>query len=623
MYIGRANSIKLGIFGMILLSNLQLAVWAVPYTLSVTNGSQSGSYESGSGLNIWADPGARGAIFDHWTGDVSALDDVNAAHTTLIMPSANVNLTATYKATDSWIPTDVIAYFPATVDGVIFMFHGTGGGAATLIGDAETQFFIKTALTHNYGVIALTSTDRVNKQWDTSSPAASNPDMQNVAAVRNFYISRGQISATDKVFVFGVSNGSNFSSMLAQAAPSLGFTVSATNLNIDPGDGATMAVTHVPTIWTVAQHDSQIMVSQAQNNYSNFINNGGIGQFHINVPTPVYPLRFWRIPYLTDLDSQAIYTSLKVAGYLDVNDYLTIDPLLTTAWEKVIPSTYTSNISDIQSQLNICFTEHTVFSDFTNVVLDFFNQPTTLISNAPTVTSFSPTHAKVGATITLTGTNFTGITSVTFGGVVAPLSSVTFVSSSSIKVPVPVGAVSGVIKVANSVGTATSSSAFVVDAPIITSFSPASAAIGANVTITGTYLLNATSVKFGNNVAVLTSNSDTSIRTTVPVGTTSGPITITTASGTGVSSTAFVVALPPTLASFSPTSGAIGTVVTIIGSHFIGATAVTIAGKAMPFTVNDDTAISATIPPGAGTGTIKVTTPGGSVVSATRFTVTP
>ena len=40
-----------------------------------------------------------------------------------------------------------------------------------------------------------------------------------------------------------------------------------------------------------------------------------------------------------------------------------------------------------------------------------------LTAPVPTIAKVAPTHAKVGATVTLTGTNFTGTTSVTIQGV--------------------------------------------------------------------------------------------------------------------------------------------------------------------------------------------------------------
>jgi len=79
----------------------------------------------------------------------------------------------------------------------------------------------------------------------------------------------------------------------------------------------------------------------------------------------------------------------------------------------------------------------------------------------------------------------------------------------------------------------------------------------------------------------------------------------------------------PTIASFTPASGPAGSSVTISGTNFNGATAVRFNGaSASSFTVTSATAIQATVPAGATTGPLSVTTPGGTVISASNFAVT-
>jgi len=77
----------------------------------------------------------------------------------------------------------------------------------------------------------------------------------------------------------------------------------------------------------------------------------------------------------------------------------------------------------------------------------------------------------------------------------------------------------------------------------------------------------------------------------------------------------------PSITSFSPGSGSVGTSVTLTGTHFTGASQVAFNGTAASFTVNSDTSITATVPSGASTGVITVTAPGGLATSATSFTV--
>jgi len=80
--------------------------------------------------------------------------------------------------------------------------------------------------------------------------------------------------------------------------------------------------------------------------------------------------------------------------------------------------------------------------------------------------------------------------------------------------------------------------------------------------------------------------------------------------------------LPPFISRCSPTSGAVGTTVTITGTNLLGATKVTVHGVTATITKDFATKIKITVPVGATTGKIKVITLGGTVKSATTFTVT-
>ena len=77
----------------------------------------------------------------------------------------------------------------------------------------------------------------------------------------------------------------------------------------------------------------------------------------------------------------------------------------------------------------------------------------------------------------------------------------------------------------------------------------------------------------------------------------------------------------PTITSFTPASGPPGTSVTIEGTRLGGVTAVTFGGVDAEFSPGTATQLTATVPHGAETGPIAVTTPDGTATSATDFTV--
>lgn len=71
---------------------------ATLYTLTVNNGTGSGSYVENLVVNITADPPPAGQVFDVWTGDTAYIDDVYNPTITITMPATAVNVTATFKA---------------------------------------------------------------------------------------------------------------------------------------------------------------------------------------------------------------------------------------------------------------------------------------------------------------------------------------------------------------------------------------------------------------------------------------------------------------------------------------------------------------------------------------------
>ena len=155
----------------------------------------------------------------------------------------------------------------------------------------------------------------------------------------------------------------------------------------------------------------------------------------------------------------------------------------------------------------------------------------------PVVSSVSPASAVAGTPVTITGTNLSGVTSVSFAG-----SSATIVSDSTTAVTalVPAGAADGAVTVVGPLGTATSAVVFHL-APSIDSFAPASATRRGTVTIDGSGLGTVKKVTIGGKRAVIVSESATRIVVTVPSRATTGSLVIVSRYGTATGATALTV----------------------------------------------------------------------------------
>jgi hypothetical protein len=80
-------------------------------------------------------------------------------------------------------------------------------------------------------------------------------------------------------------------------------------------------------------------------------------------------------------------------------------------------------------------------------------------------------------------------------------------------------------------------------------------------------------------------------------------------------------AQPPTISSFSPVSGSVGTLVTISGTHLNGTTVLNIGGVAALPIKNTGTQLVAMVMPGATTSGIAITTADGSIASSSNFAI--
>ncbi|MBC7381913.1 MAG: VCBS repeat-containing protein [Bacteroidia bacterium] len=225
--------------------------------------------------------------------------------------------------------------------------------------------------------------------------------------------------------------------------------------------------------------------------------------------------------------------------------------------------------------------------------------------NGPNIVSFSPTSAQSGNSVTINGTNFTGITSVTFGGVAA--ASFNVVSSTMITAILSSSGASGSVNVSNTINTGVVGGFAFLAPPVITGFTPTSGTNGSTITITGSNFTSTTSVSFGGTAATSFTVLSPSTITAVVGASTSGNVQVNNPYGSS-SLTGFTYNnLTPAITSFSPTSGIVGTIITITGTNFTGTSSVKFGGiPAASFTILSPTTITAIL--GNGTsGNISVT----------------
>lgn len=78
------------------------ATYKALHTLTVVNGSGSGTYKEGHSIRIVANSAPTGKRFKQWTGDTSTISSVNAASTYISIGTSDITITAEYEDLPDW-----------------------------------------------------------------------------------------------------------------------------------------------------------------------------------------------------------------------------------------------------------------------------------------------------------------------------------------------------------------------------------------------------------------------------------------------------------------------------------------------------------------------------------------
>jgi RHS repeat-associated protein len=234
--------------------------------------------------------------------------------------------------------------------------------------------------------------------------------------------------------------------------------------------------------------------------------------------------------------------------------------------------------------------------------------------NAPSLLAIAPISAEPGTPITITGNGLTGTAgTVTINGHTASISNWT---DSAIVVVVPNGTTTGPL-VVTAGGVQANPLSFTVLLPQISNVVPNSGDPGTTVIISGANFDPAQGnggVTIGGLAATIVSWAPGSITARVSNGAVSGNVVVNAPYGEISNPAPFTITDTLGISFFSPSSGPVGTEVTILGGGFGASStgaAVYFDGSAATITAWTDTQIRVIVPQ-TGTGPILVTVPSGS-----------
>jgi hypothetical protein len=478
---------------------------------------------------------------------------------------------------------------------------GIAVGSVTVV--SATQ--ITATLTIDAGAATGAANVTVTTSGGTSGPAvfAVNPPAPTLTSV-------SPASGVQGAIVPVTLTGANFVA---------GATVAASNPGIAVGSVTVVSATQITATLTI---DAGAATGAANVTVATSGGTSGPAVFTVNPPAPVLT----SVSPASGVQGAIVPVTLTGSNFVAGAAVAVSNPGVTVGSVTVVSSTQIATILTIGATAATGAANITVTtSGGTSSAAVFTVNP-----SGPTLTSVSPASGVRGTSVpvTITGANFAAGATVGVDNAGVAVSAVSVVSGTQITATFAIAATAAPgaanVTVTNSTGTSNAVVFTVVAMPSITSVSPATAAGGAQVTVSGLGFGAAQgtgTVWLGTSPAAVVSWSDTQIVATVASNAQSGNAVVQ--QGGVWSNTVPFTVITPTISTVTPTIGLPGDSVTIAGSGF-GATQGN--GQVWLGTVNgvvqswSDTQIVALVGAGAASGNAQVLQ-NGVMSNAIPFTV--
>jgi len=296
----------------------------------------------------------------------------------LLVVAAGCAVAPTYTASNSTFEGfPVISYVPAHPAGVVFAFHGTGGGAdfATRL---ETVDMLNHLVAAGYGFVSTESTDRTTKQWNTSSLSlTTNPDLARLSRLWASLQANGSVTDQMPIYAIGMSRGAGFASVFAQAFENAGYHVAA----IAPSHGqipvsvrANGGLT-VPTFFTLGANDELVDNEQTVAQVADLVAHGVPASCTIEPETNLNASRFLRVPGIDTPTANAIFGALVTAGLFDASGHRLVSVAAVAAGlpSVVLPANVTkAQKRMVQDEVAVVIAVHQYSATYAAQTVTFF-----------------------------------------------------------------------------------------------------------------------------------------------------------------------------------------------------------------------------------------------------------
>ena len=372
-------------------------------TVTVINGYGSGRYKTGDTVHIWSLAIPANMVFDSWSGYDALLENAGEWHNTFVMPAQNVTVTASQHSLTPFTLTyekikgvnilkNVYYYFGSTQKGIVYLLHGTGGSAQTLVNNFEWQEMINDLVYAGYDIV-VTEAEEVSLNTDLNGDGyirwiinpmdtLTNPDYGNFRALTDTFYARGYTNPSVPRYSIGMSDGGAFS-----AALSYPYTFAAGVSYCAPTSSVVTGASSVPFQFCMAADDNNPEVGPAGNaaavgNAAALTGRGICSPIFLHAPSPVYPQRFSRWSGISASLSASIFAELQQNHWIGSKNFATgasdsVSAAITTAPASypVLSGLNAGQLNFVYNELDIMYAAHQFYSDYNRTTIGFLGAP--------------------------------------------------------------------------------------------------------------------------------------------------------------------------------------------------------------------------------------------------------
>jgi hypothetical protein len=271
------------------------------------------------------------------------------------------------------------SYVPANPVGVVWLFHGSGGSAdfATRI---ESTDVLNTLTARGYGFVATDSTQRTgDKRWDVDhTTSATNPDVARLERLQQHVVATTSAEPTTPLYGIGMSNGSSFVSVWAEALKRDGYPVKAVAKYLAGVPFVVKAGTGVttPTQMVVAVNDTIVNPAKLRRDLADIQASGIDGRLDEIRERAVLAARLLRVPGITLAIADSVVGAIRSAGIIDGagNRIVPVVDLVARLQAVTLPATVPATLrNDVSNEIAAMLALHQFNAEFKVQTADWFD----------------------------------------------------------------------------------------------------------------------------------------------------------------------------------------------------------------------------------------------------------